>query len=89
MLEVIIIIGKHCNLDIFNCLCQVSGGEKPKKGPFNGSGTLYFGGLNTGNVAKLYGVKNRKCLKLLNNQVLSISGHFENDALMVRNKNQA
>ena len=47
---------------------------------------MYFSGLNTGNVAKLYGVKSRKCLKLLNNQILSISGHFENDELMVRTK---
>ena len=86
MLKVIIILSKDCNLHIFNYLCKVFSGEKPKKGPFNGSGTLYFGGLNTGNVAKLYGVRNRKCLKLFNNQVRSISGHFENDVLMVSTK---
>ena len=87
MLKVIIILIKdRTNLDIFNCLCKVFSGEKPKKGPFNGSGTLYFGGLNTGNVAKLYGVRNKKCLKLFNNQVRSISGHFENDVLMVSTK---
>ena len=35
------------------------------------------------NSGKLYGVKNRKCLKVSNKDLKSISGYFENDELMV------
>ena len=63
-------------------LLKVPGGKKPKKGKFNGYGTLTFSHLGNEN-AKLYGVRNGKCLKILKKDLKSISGHFEQDVLMV------
>ena len=33
---------------------------------------------------KLYGVRNKKCLKVSRNDFLSISGHFKDDTLKVK-----
>ena len=35
------------------------------------------------NSGKLYGVRNRKCVKVSNRDLQSISGYFEHDILMV------
>ena len=68
---------------ILNFLFQISGGKKPKKGQFNGFGTLIFTDVANDNSGKLYGVRNRKCLKVSNRDLKSISGHFEHDEVMV------
>ena len=62
-------------------LWKVPGGKKPKKGKFNGYGTLTFS--HFGGNAKLYGVRNGKCLKISERELRSISGYFEQDVLMV------
>ena len=61
---------------------KVPGGKKPKKGKFNGYGSLTFSHLDYDN-AKLYGVRNQKCLKISKRDLKSISGYFEQDVLMV------
>ena len=58
----------------------MSGGKKPKKGPFNGYGKVYIG--KDGNNEKYnYGFRNKKCIKLSSDLVSQISGKFVNDTL--------
>ena len=52
------------------------GGKKPKRGPFNGFGTLYIGSGNLG-------MKMKKCLKIGLPNLKSISGNFVNDLIEV------
>ena len=52
---------------------------------FHGFGTLQFGDLNDNNSAKLFGLKNKKCLRSSIKELASISGYFENDILKVYN----
>lgn len=63
-------------------MLQLKGGKKPKKGPFEGKGTLIF---PTGNYwqqeASSYGFKHQKCLRLSTPQVAKISGTFRKDEL--------
>ena len=70
-------------LKALNTKLQIPGEKKPKKGKFNGYGTLTFSDLGHDNSAKLYGVRNGKCLRISNRDLKSISGYFENDVLMV------
>ena len=70
-------------LNALNTKLQIPGAKKPKKGKFNGYGTVTFADLGHDNSAKLYGVRNGKCLKISNRDLKSISGHFEHDEVMV------
>ena len=45
-------------LKALNTKLQIPGGKKPKKGQFNGYGTLTFADLGNDNSNKLYGVRN-------------------------------
>ena len=55
-------------------LWKVPGGKKPKKGKFNGYGTLTFS--HFGGNAKLYGVRNGKCLQISKRDLRSISWYL-------------
>ena len=44
---------------------------------------LTFAHLGNDNSAKLYGVRNGKCLRISSRELKSISGYFENDVLKV------
>ena len=62
---------------------QLLGTKNKKNRSFHGFGTLQFGDLNDNNSAKLFGLKNKKCLKISIKELISISGYFENDILKV------
>ena len=62
---------------------QLLGTKNKKNRSFHGFGTLQFGDLNDNNSAKLFGLKNKKCLKSSIKELISISGYFENDILKV------
>ena len=62
---------------------QLLGTKNKKNRSIHGFGTLQFGNLNDYNSAKLFGLKNKKCLKSSIKELASISGYFENDTLKV------
>ena len=68
---------------LFYVLLQALGTKNKKNRSFHGFGTLQFGNLNDYNSAKLFGLKNKKCLKSSIKELISISGYFENDILKV------
>ena len=59
---------------------QLSGGKKPKKGPFNGYAKISI--AQPGNNEKYnYGFRNKKCIQVYSDMVSQISGKFVNDVI--------
>ena len=59
---------------------QLSGGKKPKKGPFNGYAKISI--AQPENKEKYYyGLRNKKCIQVYSDMVSQISGKFVNDVI--------
>ena len=59
---------------------QLSGGKKPKKGPFNGYAKISVA-QPVNNEKYNYGFRNKKCIQVYSDMVSQISGKFVNDVI--------